>query len=50
MESGLHKLIRIDQRIDGDFPGAFEGGTVGTDMEVDGIDCGHKLVYSTLVL
>jgi len=42
MEDGLHLEMGIGEGIDGDFEGGFESGAVGADMEVDGIDGGHR--------
>jgi len=50
VENGFHFEMRVGEGIDGDFEIGFEGRAVGTKMEIDGIDRGHKSVSKNLPL
>lgn len=51
VEDGLETEMRIGEGVDGEFVGAFEGGTVGADMEVDGIDGGsHRRIIKDKIV
>lgn len=41
MEKGFRFKMVVLERVDGEFEGAFEGGAVGADVEINGFDGGH---------
>lgn len=47
VENRVHFKVGVGERIDGNFEGAFEGGTIGADVKLDGFDGRHELVYQS---